>query len=100
MYLDRIVLFDEFSLDAAMQQLNWSGVNMAEHADDFYRSLGLPPMTADFWANSIFARDDGFRNCHGTAANMFDGNDYRCNLTHDDLLAARSECYSFHLFAE
>lgn len=77
MYLNLIIPFDEFSLDAAMKQLNWSGVHMAEHADDFYRSLSLPAMTTEFWTNSIFERNDSFRNCHGTAANMFDGNDYR-----------------------
>lgn len=77
LYQDQILPFEEFSIDAAMKQLNWTGVQMVEHADDFYRSLSLPAMPAKFWANSIFAKNESFRNCHGTAANMFDDNDYR-----------------------
>lgn len=77
MYQHFVLPFNDFSLDVAMAELNWTSVNMVEHADDFYRSLSLPPMSSEFWSNSIFMKNQTFRNCHGTAANMFNGDDYR-----------------------
>lgn len=80
MYQSLVLPFDEFSLDVAMAELNWTSANMVEHADDFYRSLSLPPMSTEFWSNSILMKNQSFRNCHGTAANMFNGDDYRYQI--------------------
>lgn len=76
-YQNLILPDEEFSVDNALQQFNWSSIDMVKRADDFYRSLSLPAMTHKFWTNSIFEKNTYFRNCHGTAANMFDDDDYR-----------------------
>lgn len=72
-----ILPFNEFNLDETMKKLNWTSKEMVNRADDFYRSLNLPAMTKQFWQNSIFQKTEHFRNCHGTAANLFQPNDYR-----------------------
>lgn len=77
LYRNLILPFNDFHLDETIKMLNWTSIDMVEKADDFYRSLNLPPMTQKFWKNSIFEKNTNFRNCHGTAANMFEPNDYR-----------------------
>lgn len=43
-----------------------------------YISLGLPKMTEKFWKYSKLERDENNSSqCHGTAANMFNDDDYR-----------------------
>lgn len=77
LYQNLILPFNEFHLDETMAQFNWTSIDLVRKADDFYRSLSLPAMTTKFWQNSIFEKSNQFRNCHGTAANMFETNDYR-----------------------
>lgn len=77
LYRDLILPFSEVNLDKNLKQLNWTSRAMIKKADDFYISLGLPKMAKTFWEKSYFKRDKDFRNCHGTAANMFNGSDYR-----------------------
>lgn len=78
LYRNLILPFNDFHLDETIKMLNWTSIDMVKKADDFYRSLNLPSMTQKFWQNSIFEKSIKFRNCHGTAANMFEPNDYRC----------------------
>lgn len=57
---------------------NYSVMDMAKRSEDFYESIGFPRMTKKFWDNSIMIRINGSNgNCHGTAANMFDNDDFR-----------------------
>lgn len=77
MYQKLILPFEEFNLDEVFDKLNWTSRAMVNRADDFYRSLNLPAMTKQFWQHSIFERTDDFRNCHGTAANMYQPDDFR-----------------------
>lgn len=56
---------------------NWTALQIVEHADDFYSSLGLPRMNDRFWATSLLGGDGGAGFCHGTAANMYRGGDVR-----------------------
>ena len=77
LYQNLILPFNDFQLDETMKSLNWTIVDMVKKSDDFYRSLSLPAMTQQFWQKSIFEKSEQFRNCHGTAANMFVPNDYR-----------------------
>ncbi|GBP61446.1 Angiotensin-converting enzyme [Eumeta japonica] len=49
---------------------------VVKHAEDFYLSLGLPPMTEQFWKNSVFSPSNNTR-CHGTAADMYRRGDFR-----------------------
>lgn len=77
LYQKLILPVDDIDLDVRMRNLNWTSVDMVKRADDFYRSLSLPPMTNEFWTRSIFQRNDNSVKCHGTAANMYQPNDYR-----------------------
>lgn len=67
-------------LDKRLKEKNWSVSEMAEEAEDFYTSLGLPAMTDKFWKYSIFEERENSTMCHGTAANMFNDDDYRILL--------------------
>lgn len=77
LYRNLILPYNDFHFDETIKKSNWTSIEMVKKADDFYRSLSLPPMTQKFWQNSIFEKDENFRNCHGTAANMFESNDFR-----------------------
>ncbi|CAG0891424.1 unnamed protein product [Cyprideis torosa] len=50
-------------------------------AEDFYKSIGLEPMTKKFWAKSMFERprDGRLVDCHGSAFNLL-FNDYRLKI--------------------
>lgn len=61
-------------------------VLQVKRAEDFYVSLGLPLMTKRFWKYSYFGENNGNTKqecnnddikCHGTAANMYQNEDYR-----------------------
>lgn len=69
----------ETDLDLKVIQANWTSKDMINRADDFYSSMGLPAMTERFWEKSVFERTNKNSNekCHGTAANMFEPDDYR-----------------------
>lgn len=69
--------FVRIDLDKNLKDMHWSSKDMVKRADDFYSSLGLPVMPSEFWTNSNFEKNGNFGKCHGTAANMFNGNDYR-----------------------
>lgn len=58
---------------------NVTVLDMVKRAEDFYVSMGLPPMTKDFWDKSSFQSIDRseLSSCHGTAANMYHDGDYR-----------------------
>lgn len=77
LYQQLMLPFEDGDVDIKMKHLNWSNIDMVKRADDFYRSLSLPAMTDEFWKRSIFEKNGNFSNCHGTAANMFQPNDYR-----------------------
>jgi peptidyl-dipeptidase A len=66
------------NLTSALRSQNYSTVDMVRHAEDFYTSLGLEPMTRSFWIHSQIERPaDNIGTCHGTAANMYQQGDYR-----------------------
>jgi len=66
------------NLTAVLRARNFSTFDMVHHAEDFYMSLGLEPMTHSFWKHSQIERPVGNNGtCHGTAANMYQPGDYR-----------------------
>ena len=50
---------------------------MVKRAEDFYRSLGFPALPREFWERSSFERNSSEGNCHATATNMWEKNDFR-----------------------
>lgn len=85
----------EFDLEESIKASNWTSLDMVKRADDFYRSLGMPSMTESFWEKSIFGDDSSSCKYHGTAANMFGGNDYRFDLHFETKSFAVNEQRSF-----
>uniref|UniRef100_A0A1B0GPC4 Angiotensin-converting enzyme n=1 Tax=Phlebotomus papatasi TaxID=29031 RepID=A0A1B0GPC4_PHLPP len=63
-------------LEANIRATNWTALDMVEHAEDFFTSVGLMKMSRKFWMYSQFEKSNTTR-CHGTAANMFMPEDYR-----------------------
>lgn len=59
---------------------------MVRRAEDFYVSLGLEPMTDKFWSNSFFEQSTNLSTCHGSAADMYDEDDFRMIVCADKSL--------------
>uniref|UniRef100_A0A336KF21 Angiotensin-converting enzyme n=1 Tax=Culicoides sonorensis TaxID=179676 RepID=A0A336KF21_CULSO len=74
---DLILPFAEIDLNERVRAKNWSPLDMVKRAEDFYSSMDLFPMTQDFWDRSVFEQSSNVSKCHGSAANMFEGGDYR-----------------------
>uniref|UniRef100_A0A336MCD1 Angiotensin-converting enzyme n=1 Tax=Culicoides sonorensis TaxID=179676 RepID=A0A336MCD1_CULSO len=74
---DLILPFAEVDLNERVRAKNWSPLDMVKRAEDFYSSMDLFPMTQDFWDRSVFEQSSNVSKCHGSAANMFEGGDYR-----------------------
>ena len=55
---------DKPSIDVSeeMVKQGWTAKIMFDKADEFFQSLGLPPMTGQFWRNSVFERPRRARN--------------------------------------
>ncbi|KAG8230538.1 hypothetical protein J437_LFUL011540, partial [Ladona fulva] len=65
------------NLSKSLKERNVTVNRMIQLAEDFYVSLGLPPMPSLFWKKSIFTPISPSTSCHGTAANMFNHSDFR-----------------------
>ncbi|XP_052754247.1 angiotensin-converting enzyme-like [Galleria mellonella] len=72
-----MIIPQTLNLDESIKKLNWTTMHMVKRAEDFYLSLGLPPMTDTFWRESIFTRETHVTRCHGSAADMFKDGDFR-----------------------
>ena len=50
-------------------------------ADHFFQSLGLEPLTPEFWNNSMLEKPEDGRDvvCHASAWDFYDGKDFRYN---------------------
>lgn len=64
-------------LDKNIKQTNWTTIDMVKRADDFYSSMGLKRMSDKFWEKSYFEKSKNVSQCHGTAADMFQKDDFR-----------------------
>lgn len=65
------------NLDKNIKQTNWTTIDMVKRADDFYSSMGLKRMSEKFWEKSYFEKSKNVSQCHGTAADMFQKDDFR-----------------------
>ncbi|XP_017774736.1 PREDICTED: angiotensin-converting enzyme-like [Nicrophorus vespilloides] len=78
-----IKLFDNsnelIDLNSRMKNDNWTIYDMVSEAEDFYTSMDLMAMTRKFWKNSVMDENNA-NMCHGSAADMFTGDDYRMLL--------------------
>jgi len=83
------------NLTAVLHARNYSTFDMVHHAEDFYMSLGLEPMTHSFWKHSQIERPVGSNGtCHGTAANMYQPGDYRYSSAKFHCYSIKSKCFT------
>ena len=71
------------SLEDEMNEQSFTPLRMFMLAEDFFKSLGLPGMTPEFWRNSIITRptEPGREiECHGSAWDFHDGKDFRIKM--------------------
>ncbi|KFD67136.1 hypothetical protein M514_07445 [Trichuris suis] len=60
-----------------MIQQNYTTLQMAREADEFFKSIGLPAMDNFFWNNSIFGSYDLSRgDCQPVAMDFYNGKDF------------------------
>ncbi|RWS02537.1 Angiotensin-converting enzyme-like protein, partial [Dinothrombium tinctorium] len=63
---------------AAMLKKNLTALDMFKTSEEFFTSLGLKPMTEQFWLNSILVKPkDREIVCHASAWDFCDGHDFR-----------------------
>ncbi|KAL5290214.1 hypothetical protein ACFFRR_009883 [Megaselia abdita] len=97
--------FPNVDLNSNLRNKMWTPKDIVEKADDFYSSMGLNPMTEQFWKHSKFINNFDSMKCHGSAADMFVGDDFRMiaclGNSFDDLYVAVHELghieYYMHL---
>lgn len=66
------------NLTDSMIQENYNVIKMVKTAENFYITLGFPPLPSEFWKNSIFKQETDRRSsCHATAVNMYKKDDFR-----------------------
>lgn len=74
---DLILPFSDVNLNERIRNTKWTPQDMVTRAEDLYSSMELYPMTESFWKNSFFQKSSNVSKCHGSAANMFNGDDFR-----------------------
>ncbi|KAL5010334.1 hypothetical protein ScPMuIL_012639 [Solemya velum] len=96
--LDFLQPYDKESVDVTpvMQRLNYTAVKMFELSDDFFGSLGLERMPAEFWNHSMIVKpNDRDVVCHASAWDFSNGKDFRIKqcteITMDDLITVHHE---------
>eukprot|EP00094_Tigriopus_californicus_P003982 TCALIF_03835-PA protein Name:"Similar to Ance Angiotensin-converting enzyme (Drosophila melanogaster)" AED:0.12 eAED:0.12 QI:128/0.66/0.42/1/1/1/7/0/623 len=81
----------------AMFEQGWTPKIMFEKAEDFFLSMGLPPMREEFWNGSIIEKPDDGREmvCHASAWDFYNGKDFRINqctiVTEEDFITVNHE---------
>ncbi|XP_064597980.1 angiotensin-converting enzyme-like [Liolophura sinensis] len=85
--LSMVEPYDLQSVDVTdeMKKKNYTPLKMFQTAEGFFTSLGLMPMTAEFWNNSMIERPDDGRQvvCHASAWDFFNGSDFRIKMCTD-----------------
>lgn len=82
--------------DALVSQ-NYTAKKMFELSEEFFTSIGMDPMTPDFWKKSMLEKPaDGRRVvCHASAWDFGDKKDFRIkqctNVNHDNLVTVHHE---------
>jgi len=82
------------NVTSALLRANYSVLRMFRRAESFFSSLGLEPMTPDFWNKSMLVRPADGRQvtCHGSAHDFHSQTDFRYDI------AGRSGTKNFLFF--
>ncbi|KAJ8384193.1 hypothetical protein AAFF_G00207410 [Aldrovandia affinis] len=90
---------DATQVDATPAMINkrWNATKMFQASDDFFTSLGLLPMPAEFWNKSMLEKPQDGRKvvCHASAWDFYNRKDFRIKqctvVTMDDLITVHHE---------
>ena len=90
---------DKPSIDVteAMVKQGWTPRIMFEKADDFFQSLGLRRVPAEFWSGSMIERPQDGREviCHASAWDFYNAKDFRIKqctrVTQEDFITVNHE---------
>ena len=65
-----------------MVEQGWTTMKMFKEAEDFFMSMGLPPMPESFWNGSLLERPEDGREvvCHASAWDFQNGEDFRIKM--------------------
>ena len=87
------IFSDKFNIENEIKSKDWSPEDMLTRSEDFYSSLGLERMPKQFWTNSFIGKkqNGNHSSCHGTAANMYNKDDYRM------IVCAEKSLYDFYV---
>ncbi|XP_043189736.1 angiotensin-converting enzyme-like isoform X1 [Amphibalanus amphitrite] len=89
-----------------MKAQGYTPLKMFQMSDEFFTSLGLIPMTPEFWNRSILEKPDDGRElvCHASAWDFYDGKDVRIKqctvVTLEDLITAHHEMGHIEYFLQ
>ncbi|XP_054706989.1 angiotensin-converting enzyme-like [Uloborus diversus] len=68
-------------ITAELQRRKMKPIDMFKIAEEFFTSIGMKPMTEDFWQKSVIEKPkDKEMVCHPSAWNLYDGKDYRIKM--------------------
>ncbi len=68
----------QFDLDGTLESQGWDEIRMTRVAENFFVSLGMPPLPDSFWERSLFRKpQDRDVVCHASAWPMDGGDDVR-----------------------
>ena len=64
-----------------MKNAGWTIDELFDRSDDFFRSIGLDPMTDDFWDKSVRTKPEGKEMvCHASAWDFYGKTDFRIKM--------------------
>jgi peptidyl-dipeptidase A len=87
----------QLDITESLERDSYTPPIMFRTAEQFFTSLGLEPMTKEFWAKSVIVRPDDGREleCHGSANDFFNDEDFRIKMcttvTAEDLQTVHHE---------
>ncbi len=83
-----------YDLGTALQTAHYDAVRLTHTADNWYQSIGLPPLPATFWERSQLTRPrDRDVECHGFAMDVDNKDDVRMRAC---LTASADDFYTVH----
>ncbi|XP_078580935.1 angiotensin-converting enzyme-like [Branchiostoma floridae x Branchiostoma japonicum] len=90
---------------SAMVNKGWDALRMFNESEQFFTSLGLIPMTPDFWRDSMIVRPEGREVvCYASAWDFYNRRDFRIKMctevTQDDLQTVHHEMGHIEYFLQ
>eukprot|EP00095_Tigriopus_kingsejongensis_P010159 maker-scaffold575_size133042-snap-gene-0.38 protein:Tk10159 transcript:maker-scaffold575_size133042-snap-gene-0.38-mRNA-1 annotation:"hypothetical protein DAPPUDRAFT_304127" len=87
----------DIDVTEAMEKQGWTPKLMFEKAENFFTSMGLPPLRPEFWSGSIIEKPKDGREmvCHASAWDFHNGKDFRIKqctrVTQEDFVVVNHE---------